>query len=254
MTVVAIARNTFREAIRDRILYGMVAFALLLVVASVYLADLAIGQQARILNDLGLAAISLIGVLIAVFLGVSLVSKEVERRTIYVILSKPVERYEFVLGKFAGLGATLAVNVAVMGAGLLAITWICGFGQPALVAALYLILLETLLLTAVATLFSTFTSSPSLAVVFTLGVFVVGHLSESLRAITSRSESATARVLGELLYRVIPNLEAFNVKGRVAVGEPVGASEIALATLYGLCYMAAVLAVAAAVFSRRDLK
>ncbi len=247
----AIARNTFREAIRDRILYGLLAFALLMIASSAAFASLSIGQQERFTKDLGLAAISVISVLMSTFLGISLVSKEVDRRTIYTILSKPVRRWEVVLGKYAGLAATVGVNVLVMGAGLALLTALMGWWGDSVAAAVLLILVEALVLTAIATLFSTFTT-PTLAAIFTLGLFVVGHLTVALRAVTARAESVSVRLLGEALFRILPNLEAFNVKGRVAVGDPVGALEVAVAAGYGLLYATAVLVVAALVFERRE--
>jgi Cu-processing system permease protein len=253
MRVWAIARNTFREAVRDRILYGLLVFALLMIGSSLAFASLSIGQQERFTKDLGLAAISLIAVLMSVFLGISLVSKEVERRTIYTILSKPVHRWEVVLGKYLGLAATVAVNVLLMGAGLALLTLAMGWWGGALAAALFLVLVEALVLTALATLFSTFTT-PTLAAIFTLGLFVVGHLTGALRAVTQQAQSEWIRLLGEAVYRLLPNLEAFNVKGRVAVGDPVSLAEVGLAAGYGLLYVVAVLALAAVVFERRELR
>ncbi|HWP34926.1 MAG TPA: ABC transporter permease [Thermodesulfobacteriota bacterium] len=252
MTIRAIAGNTFREAIRDRILYGLLAFALFMIATSLALASLSVGQQERITKDLGLAAISLIGVLMAVFLGVSLVSREVERRTVYVVLSKPVGREQFVLGKYLGLAATVGVNVLVMGTGLALLTAVHGWWDAGVAAAVYLTLLELLLLIGLATLFSTFTT-PTLSAIFTLGLFVVGHLSGSLRAVTARASSEAIRLLGEALYRLLPNLEAFNVRGRVAHGEAVGLAEIGAASAYGALYLVAVLALAVLVFRRREL-
>jgi ABC-type transport system involved in multi-copper enzyme maturation permease subunit len=253
MIVWAIARNTFREAIRDRILYGLLAFAMLLIGCSVALADLSIGQQERLMKDIGLAAISAIGVLMAVFLGITLVSKEIERRTVYTILSKPVRRYQLILGKYLGLAATLALNVLVMGVGLSVLLAAYGWWQPNVAAALLLVLVELLVVTAVATLFSSFTT-PTLAAIFTLGLFVIGHLSGTLRLIAQRAPGELARLVAGVLYRVLPNLEAFNVKGRVAHGEPVALVEVGLAGLYGALYLAAVLALAAVVFERRELR
>ncbi len=253
MKILAIARNTFREAIRDRILYGLLAFALLMIGSSLALASLSVGQQERITKDLGLAAISLIGVLMSVFLGITLVSKEVDRRTVYTILSKPVRRHHLVVGKYVGLAATVTVNVLVMGAGLALLTAAYGWWHGNVAAAVCLILLEMLVLTAIATLFSTFTT-PTLSAMFTLGLFVLGHLSGALRDITERSGSVAVRLAGEALYRLLPNLEAFNVKGQVAHGDPVSLLEVGLATGYGTLYIAAILALAVVVFERRELR
>ncbi len=249
----AIAANTFREAIRDRILYGLLAFAILLIGASVALADLSIGQQERLIKDIGLAAISLMGALMAVFLGITLVSKEVERRTAYTILSKPIRRYQLVLGKYLGLAATIGVNVLVMGACLaLLLAWL-GFWHANVAAALLLILVEMLVVTAFATLFSAFTTA-TLAAIFTLAFFVIGHLTATLRALGERAPSEAARLVFGIVYRVLPNLEAFNLKSRVANNEAVSLVEIGLATGYGALYLTALLALAVMIFERRELR
>ncbi len=253
MTIWAIARNTFREAIRDRILYGLLAFALLMIGASVALADLSMGQQERLMKDIGLAAISLIGVLMAVFLGVSLVSKEIERRTVYTILSKPIRRHQFILGKYLGLSATIGVNVLVMGTGLSLLLAAYGWWHPNVAAALALTLVELLLLTATATLCSTFTT-PTLSAIFTLSLFVIGHLTAFFRMLAERAPALGVRLAGAALYRLLPNLEAFNVKGRVANGEPMSLIEVGLASGYGALYLAAILALAVLVFERRELR
>lgn len=252
-TIWTIARNTFREAIRDRILYGLLAFALLLIGTSVALADLSIGQQQRLVKDIGLGAISLIGVLMAVFLGITLVSREIERRTVYTILSKPIHRYQFLLGRYLGLVATIGVNVVVMGAGLAALVLAKGWWHPNLLAALLLVTEELLVVAAIATLFSSFTT-PTLAAIFTLGLFVVGHLTGTLRTLAERAPEAATRAFAAALYYLLPNLEAFNVKGRVANREAVSLLEVGLASGYAALYLLAVLALAVVVFERRELR
>jgi Cu-processing system permease protein len=253
MNVWAIATNTFREAIRDRILYGLLAFAILLIACSVALADLSIGQQERLMKDIGLAAISLIGVLMAVFLGIALISREVERRTAYTILSKPIRRYQFVLGKYLGLVLTIGVNVAVMGAALSGLLAVYGWWQANVAAALLLTMVELLVVAGIATLFSSFTT-PTLSAIFTLGLFVIGHLTGTLRAIAERAPGGGGRLFAAVLYRTLPNLEAFNVKGRVANSELVSLAEVGLAGAYGALYLAALLALAILIFERRELR
>src|SRR5947199_10464011 len=129
----AIAVNVFRESVRDKILYNLVLFAILMIGASYVIGQLTAGQDVKIIKDLGLAATTLFGLFIAVFIGIGLVSKEVERRSIYSLLSKPIHRYQFVLGKYAGLVLTLVVNVAVMAGALYAVLVYTAWGVPALV-------------------------------------------------------------------------------------------------------------------------
>ena len=176
----AIAVNVFRESVRDKVLYNLVAFAILLIGASYLLGQLTAGQDVKIIKDLGLAATSLFGLFIAIFIGIGLVSKEVERRSIYSLLAKPIHRYQLVLGKYAGLTLTLLVNVAIMAAALYAVLLSMAWGasaevqrawdapalDPALLEAVGLILIELMLITAIALFFSTF-STPILSAAFT---------------------------------------------------------------------------------------
>src|SRR5688572_5739828 len=168
--VAAIARNTFREAVRDRVLYNLVLFVLLLTGGAIFLGELSAAQETKIIVDMGLSAMLLFGVFIAIFVGVGLVYKEIERRTIYAIFAKPVGRAEFLLGKYLGLCLTLAVNVAVMGAGVsLALLYVRGGWHPLVLSiwpAVALVYVELMILVAVALLFSSF-SSPALSALLT---------------------------------------------------------------------------------------
>src|SRR2546430_8930527 len=182
--VAAIARNAFREAVRDRVLYNLVVFALLLIAGAILLGELSAGQEAKIIVDLGLSAILLFGVFIAIFVGVGLVYKEIERRTLYAILAKPIGRGEFLLGKYLGLCLTLLVNVIVMGVGLsLALIYVKRGWNPLVERiwpAILLIYVELMILTGVAMMFSAF-SSPALSALLTFFVFVIGHFSADLK-------------------------------------------------------------------------
>jgi ABC-type transport system involved in multi-copper enzyme maturation permease subunit len=262
-----IALNVFRESVRDKVLYNLVAFALLLIASSVLLAQLTAGQDVRIIKDLGLAAISVFGLFIAVFIGIGLVSKEVERRSIYTLLSKPVRRSDVVLGKYAGLVLTLLVNVAVMSAALYAVLaymgwtesaefkrgWEAPAADPALLKAIALIFVELMLLTAIALFFSTF-STPLLSAAFTFALFVVGHFDADLRRFEQIVESRTVAAAARGLYYVLPNLSAFDVKARVVHAQPIGASEMLLSSAYGFVYITILLLAATFVFGRRDFK
>src|SRR5438874_1886645 len=212
--VLAIARNTFREAVRDRVLYNLVLFVLLLTGGAVFLGELSAAQEAKIIVDMGLSAMLLFGVFIAIFVGVGLVYKEIERRTLYAIFSKPVGRGEFLLGKYLGLCLTLAVNVSVMGAGVsLALLYVRGGWGP-LVAGVWpavaLVYVELMILIAVALLFSSF-SSPALSALLTFFVFVIGHFSADLNGLAKSSSSAAARALFHALYYLLPNLTHYSV-------------------------------------------
>jgi ABC-type transport system involved in multi-copper enzyme maturation permease subunit len=263
----AIAINVFRESVRDKVLYNLVLFAMLLIGASYLLGQLTAGQDIKIIKDLGLAATSLFGLFIAVFIGIGLVSKEVERRSIYSLLSKPIRRSQLVVGKYGGLTLTLAVNVGIMAASLYAVlaymqwsvppdvrrAWDAPALDPALLEAIGLILVELMLVTAIALFFSTF-STPMLSAAFTFGLYVVGHFSADLRNFQSVVDSPAAAALARGLYWLLPNLAQFDVKASVVHGRPVPAGYLAIAVAYAAVYVAALLIVSALVFSRRDFK
>jgi len=250
--LMVVAGNTFRETIRDKILYNLVLFAVLLIGASVLLGTITIGEQARIVNDLGLAAINLVAVIIAIFVGIGLVTKEIERRTIYTILARPITRVQFVLGKYMGLGLIVMVNVTIMFGMFLGTIWLTGnVIHGSLFQAVELILVETLLVMAMALFFSTFSSS-TLSATMTLGLYVIGHLTSDLRGIAEKSQSQLTEAALTALYYVCPNLEMLNVKGQAASGFLVEAGYQATATAYGLLYAGLLLTGACLVFQRRD--
>jgi ABC-type transport system involved in multi-copper enzyme maturation permease subunit len=262
-----IAVHVFRESVRDKVLYSLVAFAVLLMSASYLLAQLTAGQDIKIIKDLGLAAISVFGLLIAVFIGIGLVWKEVERRSIYGVLSKPVRRHEFVLGKFAGLLLTLGVNVVVMTAALYMVlaymgaiadpaklaAWSSPPTDPTMLQAVLLIGVELALVTAIALFFSTF-SSPFLSAGLTVGLWVIGHFNADLRHFEGVVDSRAAALATRVLYYVLPNFASFDIKAQAVGGDGVPAMDLALTVAYGVVYIAMLLVGAIAVFGRRDFK
>jgi ABC-type transport system involved in multi-copper enzyme maturation permease subunit len=262
-----IAVNVFRESVRDKVLYNLVAFAILLMGASYLLGQLTAGQDVKIIKDLGLAATSIFGLFIAIFIGIGLVSKEVERRSIYGLLAKPIERHQLVLGKYAGLLLTLAVNLAVMTAALYVVLafmsweeipfvklgWEAPAVDPAMLKAIGLTFVELSVVTAIALFFSTF-STPLLSAAFAFGLFVAGRFSADLRNFNQVVDSRAAAALAQGLYWVLPNLAPFDVRSQVVHAQPVPAGYLALTTAYGVIYIAALLAAATFIFSRRDFK
>ena len=253
----AIARNAFREAVRDRVLYNLVLFVLLLTAASIFIGELSGGQERKVIVDLGLSAMLLFGVFIAIFVGVGLVYKEIERRTIYAVFSKPVGRGEFLVGKYLGLCLTLLVNVLVMAVGVsLALLYVNGGWDPLIPTiwpAVLLIYIELILLTAVALLFSSF-SSPALSALLTFMVFVIGHFSADLKALAASMGSASARWLFTGLYYLLPNLANYSFITPAAHGHAPATGFVFAATLYALVYITVILAAATLVFSRRNFK
>lgn len=252
-----VATNTFREAVRDRVLYNLVFFALLMMAAAILVGQISIGIEQSVIISLGLSAISLIGIFIAVFIGVGLVSKEMEKRTLYALLAKPVQRWEFLLGKYGGLVMTLAVNTAAMALGLYLALWSVKHplerGDWYVLVAVYLILLKLALIVALAMLFSCFTT-PFLAILFTVALYIAGVFAEDLRTVRAVDLTpATMKTIRGISY-LLPNFENFNVMGAVAHGKAIAGSLVWHSTIYAVLYSAIVLAVAAQVFSRRNLK
>ena len=262
-----IAVNGFRESVRDKVLYNLVAFAILLIGASYLLGQLTAGQDLKIIKDLGLSAMSIFGLFIAVFIGIGLVFKEVERRSIYSLLAKPIRRHEIVIGKYAGLVLTLTVNIAIMTVALYAVLAFVGWGEnefarqareapaldPALLKAVVLIFVQLMVVTAVALFFSTF-STPILSAALTLGVYVAGYFSADLRNFDQVVDSRLAQMLARGLYYVLPNLAPFDVASQVAHGLPVTTGYMAVTVSYGFVYIAILLVAGATIFSRRDFK
>jgi ABC-type transport system involved in multi-copper enzyme maturation permease subunit len=254
LRIQTLAVNTVREAVRSRVLYVLLFFALVLIGTGVLLSTLSYVERERILQDVGLAAIRLFGAAIALFVGVGLIHKEVDRRTIFTILSKPVSRTEFLLGKFAGLVATLWIQVAIMAVCFAAVSWLAGAPLTAGHAkALLLVAGELAVLVAVATLFSSFTT-PMLASLFGAGFYLVGHLTRDLRELGAQSGSLAAERATAFLHRVLPDLEAFNATIEAVHGLPIPAEAVWQPLLYGAGYSAALLMLAALIFERRDFR
>jgi ABC-type transport system involved in multi-copper enzyme maturation permease subunit len=252
--VLAVAANTFRETVRERVLYNLVFFAVVMTLSGLLLRQLSIRQDEKIIKDIGLAAMDLFGTLIAVFIGVGLVSKEIERRSLYPLLAKPLSRDELLLGKFAGLAFTLFVNLAVMTIGLYLTLVLTGSpADPRLLAAVYPLFLGLLLVVAIAMLFSTVSSSAALASVFTVGVVVAGRFTDVVRNMREVAPGVPPWLV-EALYAVVPNFRNFDFKDRVAYGDPVPADVLAWVTAYGLAYVGAVLVLGLASFRSRDFQ
>jgi ABC-type transport system involved in multi-copper enzyme maturation permease subunit len=249
-----IATNTVREAIRNKLLYTLLFFAVLVIAVAVLIASLSYVEGERIIQDVGLAAIRLFSLGIAVFVGIGLIHGEVERRTIYTILSKPVSRSDFLLGKWLGLVLTVWMQLAYMGVAFAAVSLATGAPLgPGHAAALAMVGMELVVVVAIATLFSAFTT-PMLAALFTLGIWSAGHLSRDLYALGQQAENPTFTVVATWLYRVLPDLEGFNLSIQAVHGLPISASEIVLPILYGIGYATVLLVLASAIFQRRDMK
>ncbi len=250
--VVAVASNTLRETIRERVLYNLIFFAIVMTASGLLLSELSIRQEGKIIKDAGLAAMELFGTLIAVFIGVGLVAKEIERRSLYPLLAKPLSRDEFFVGKFLGLVATLWINLGVMTAGLYATLLLTR--QPldlGLLAAIWLLGVGLALVVAVAMVFSAVASMP-VAAVATFSLILAGRYSDVLRNLKHVAPGAPSGLV-RAVYLAVPNFRNFDIKDRMTYGLAVPWDHLGWATLYGLLYITLALVVGCALFRRREM-
>ncbi|NJR65853.1 MAG: ABC transporter permease subunit [Leptolyngbyaceae cyanobacterium CRU_2_3] len=253
--ILVVASNVFREVIRDRVLYVIAFFAIALIVAAVLLPEVSGGSGDKIILDVGLATISLLGLVIAVFIGTGLVNKEIEKRTVYVMIAKPISRAEFIVGKHWGLSAVLAVLVSAMMAIYLGVLTAKQIAYPLdsiLLAALFQFL-ELSLMTAIAILFGVFTNS-LLALFLTFAVYLMGHLSRDLLSLASLTKDAGLQSLTQVLYLILPDLSRLDLKNQAIYGMSILPTPLELAghAAYGLIYTTLALAIAILIFSRRQ--
>jgi len=252
MRIKAIAFNTFKEAIRDRILYLLLFFAASTIIFSRVLALLTVGDRIKIIKDVGLASLSLFGALMAIVMGTGLVYKEIEKKTIYTLLSKPIHRYQFLLGKFLGLILTLFMMLCLMSIIFMTLVYFHTFKiEWDLLRAIFLIFLELSLITSFALLFSCF-STPILSSIFSLSFYLIGHSSWGLETIIQKIKPGPQKILVQIIYLLLPNLENFNIKTEVVHHLPIPTQLFFFSTLYGIFYTLFILTIAYLVFRKRD--
>ncbi len=252
MKIAAIALNTFKEAIRDRILYLLLFFAAVCIVFSRILALLTVGDRVKIIKDVGLSSLSLFGALMAILMGVGLVYKEIDKKTIHSLLVKPIHRYQFLLGKYFGLVLTLLVMLLLMSLIYLAVIFLHTFKiEWKMLVAILFIFLELCLITSVALLFSCF-STPILSSLFSLAFYLIGHFSWGLETLIKKVKPGVGKTLAQLLYHFVPDLENFNFKTEIVQNLPIPPKIYLFSTLYGIFYTAFILTLALLVFRKRD--
>ncbi|MFZ3217225.1 MAG: ABC transporter permease [Candidatus Acidiferrales bacterium] len=252
-----VAINTFREAVRDRVLYNLILFALMMIGAAILVGQISLGIERLVIINLGLSAISIFGIIMAIFIGVGLVYKEMEKRTLYSLLSKPIRRWEFLVGKFAGLVLTLVVNTALMTLGLAAALYLVSRklerADGSILVAVYFILLELALVTALALFFSCF-SSPMLSTLYTLGIYVAGVFAPDIQGVSQFTRNWMVAAAARFVYYLVPNFHNYNVIAVAAHSEGVPAALIWHNTLYAALYVVLLLVASSAVFTGRNLK
>jgi ABC-type transport system involved in multi-copper enzyme maturation permease subunit len=252
MKIWAIAIITFKEAIRDRILYLLLFFAAVCIIFSRLLALLTVGDRAKIIMDVGLASLSLFGALMAILIGTGLVYKEIDKRTIYTLLSKPIQRYQFLLGKYLGLLLTLFIMLALMTVIFLVLFLLHNYPvEGSIFIAILFIFVELCLITAVAMLFSCF-STPILSTLFSLSFYLIGHLSWGLETLINKMPQGGIKTLARIAYILLPDLENFNFKTEIVHHLPIPPKIFFYSSLYGIFYTVFILALAMMIFRRRD--
>ncbi len=252
--ILVVAQNTYREAVREKLLYNLLAFASLMILSSIVLAKIHLGYDKRIYYDVGLAAISLFGVLIAIFVGINLVHRELAQKTVYTMLAKPIHRWEFVIGKYMGLISLLALEIGLMAALFLTVVWYKDTQlQIQLFYAIGLIFMELMLITAVALFFSSFTT-PYLAAMFTVGLWIIGHLLTDIRDFGNLPDAEGIRPITQALYWGLPNLDRLDLKGPAAAGQVIEIGTVLWRALYALLYSTLLLIGAICLFQRRDFR
>ena len=257
MKIVSIAKNTFKECVRDKVLYNLVIFAVLIIVSSLILGTITIGDVKQIIINLGLSTLSIFGTLIAIFIGIQLVYKEIDKKTVYSLFAKPISRYEFVLGKYLGLTWTLATNVFVMILGIYASVLYLGHSIDRSYLLIFLagllIFVELMLVIAIALFFSTF-STPALSALFTFSIYVIGHFNSDIRQYSAQSNSVLAKICAGFLYYAIPNFGNFDVISKTAHGQFLTGGTYLLSMTYGIAFSAGIVSLAVLIFERRDFK
>jgi Cu-processing system permease protein len=252
--VVGIAKNTFREGVRDRLFLVIGVFAVFVLGSSFIIGPLSLGEQVRITQDVGLAAISLLSFMIAILVGTSIVYREIDKRTIYTVIAKPVERWHFIVGKFLGLLATVSLLLGGMTILFVFINLVVARQfPPQLLIAILLAWMELVLLTSMSILMST-VASPILAAVLSLLLYVIGHTSADVKDLAVRFGSGALKAVTDAVYYTLPNLEYLNVRSKVTHGVPIDAAYVAFASSYALLYSLAFLMIAILVFQRKEFK
>ena len=251
--ILSVASVTFRESIRNRTVLAVLLAAIGFICSALLLAAMALDQRERVIKDWGLFCVSFFGVLLAILIGVNLVSKELKRKTLYVVLSRPVHRFQYVIGKYLGMGLTLLAEIGALSAALFVLLAIEGVAPGGLIfKSLCASLIEVLFVAALAIFFASF-SSPYLSGFFTLALFVVGRSLPALNTLADRVDAPLPHLLLKLVYYVLPDFSLFNMSTRAVHGLAIPAGEVLLVACYGIGYLVLLLFLSCLIFSRRDI-
>ncbi len=254
MIIKSIALNTFKEAIRNRFLYLLFFLGIFFALSSYIISLLSIGGDEKILKDVGLAAISFFSVLIAIFTGINLVYKEIDKKTVYNILSKPVSRENFIIGKFLGLAYTMFISLFLMAIIFFLFLYI-SIGTIDLNIVYFFILLyfELLVLISISLLFSSF-STPILSSIFTITIYLVGHVTWTFNYFRHLVTSPVAKAIVYPIYYIFPNLDKFNIKNDIVTNGTIDHANFLYSSIYGVFYTIVILVVTIIIFKKREFK
>ncbi len=252
-TIFIITKNTFSESIRNKILYTIFGFAAAIIILSISFGEWSVFARVQVMEDFGLATMSIAGLMLAVFIGVGLLGREIESKTSYAILVKPLPRYLFVIGKYLGLCATLLLTFFLMALIFcITIVWLGGALTMGIATSILLIGIEMMIIVAVSILFSVYTTT-TLAALFTLGFYCIGHYNDLLDVSVFEKSSPILVLLLKIVYIVIPNLEHFNIRAAVIYGSGMSPLYIGSTVAYGLLFVTFFLVLACNGFSRKDI-
>jgi ABC-type transport system involved in multi-copper enzyme maturation permease subunit len=253
-TVYLVAINTFKETVRNKVLYNILLVAAVVLLLAMSFGDLSVMSRVQVMSDFGLATMSITGLLLAVFIGVGVLGAEIANKTVYGVLCKPVDRMQFIVGKFLGLFVALALNFILIALIFVATIWAMAGRAPqaAIFYAVLLLMAEMSVVIAAAIMWSCFTT-PTLAAIFTLSSYVAGHLNDLITLSADVQTNPFLKAVLTALHYVLPNLEYFNVRTTVVFGLTIADGHILFAAIYGLLYTALLLLVSSVLFDRKDL-
>ena len=236
----AIAKNTFLEGVRDRVFFVLILFFIVMLAVSIFLGSISVHQDSKIIADFGIAAAELFSLAITVFVGASLLSKEIEKRTIIVLLSKPITSTQFIAGKFIGLAAMMLVILLVMLVIYILMSLLYHFWSPTIFLIFFLIYLQMLIVIGITLLFSSFTS-PMLVVMLTIITYMIGHLVADLHE------------FAQIISYVLPNLDMLNLKNTIFYNNlPVTPAYLLYSIFYTVVYTGIILGVTILNFKKRE--
>lgn len=250
--IAAVTLNTFREAIRDKVFIVIIIFAVIVMGSGRIVKPLALGEESKVIKDIGLNSIALFSVLIAILVGGRLVYKEIEKRTIFLVVSRPLHRWQFIVGKYLGLLLVLFESLLIMTAAFYIILMLLGIQSSFyLIWSIIMTFFELCILTAIAIFFSTF-ATPITSAVFTFAIYFVGHLTRDLKVLATMAKSVQIKILTDILYYLLPNFSNFNIKGEVVHNIIIEPRIIIFTIIYSLVYSSVVLLLSSIIFSKRD--